>query len=79
MTVTSFGFKYELPWTPTWWSTSASCPTRTGCRSCGAPRHDPAVRDYVLAQDGTSLFLARLEALLETAMPKCVSRRASST
>jgi UPF0042 nucleotide-binding protein len=33
------------------------------------PGTDPAVRGYVLAQDATGLFLARLEALLETALP----------
>jgi UPF0042 nucleotide-binding protein len=33
------------------------------------PGTDPAVRDYVLAQADTGLFMARLEALLETALP----------
>jgi len=70
LTVASFGFKYGLPldadvvldvrflpnphWVP-------ELRPRTG--------QDPAVRDYVLAQDGTKEFMQRVEALLETALP----------
>jgi RNase adapter protein RapZ len=70
LTVASFGFKYGLPldadvvldvrflpnphWVP-------ELRPRTG--------QDPAVRDYVLAQDGTKEFMRRVEALLETALP----------
>ena len=40
VTVTSFGFKYGLPLTPTWWSTSFRS-TRTGYRAAPPPRHRP--------------------------------------
>src|SRR6266508_277026 len=70
VTVSSFGFKYGLPldadvvldvrflpnphWLP-------SLRPKTG--------QDRAVRDYVLAQDGTRAFMERVEALLEIALP----------
>jgi RNase adapter protein RapZ len=68
--VTSFGFKYGLPldadivldvrflpnphWVP-------ELRPRTG--------RDQAVREYVLAQDATKLFMERLEGMLEVALP----------
>ena len=68
--VTSFGFKYGLPldadivldvrflpnphWVP-------ELRPRTG--------QDQAVREYVLAQDATKLFMERLEGMLEVALP----------
>ena len=70
VTVSSFGFKYGLPldadvvldvrflpnphWIP-------GLRAKTG--------QDEAVRDYVLAQDGTRAFMERVEALLEIALP----------
>jgi len=70
VTVSSFGFKYGLPldadvvldvrflpnphWVP-------GLRPKTG--------QDRAVRDYVLAQDGTRAFMERVEALLEIALP----------
>jgi RNase adapter protein RapZ len=70
VTVASFGFKYGLPLdadmvvdvrflpNPHWVPELRPLP--------GTARE---VRDYVLAQDGTGLFMARLEALLEVALP----------
>ncbi len=68
--VASFGFKYGLPldadivmdvrflpnphWVP-------ELRSRTG--------QHPAVREYVLAQEGTKVFMERLEGLLEVALP----------
>ena len=68
--VTSFGFKYGLPldadivldvrflpnphWVP-------ELRPRTG--------QDQAVREYVLVQDATKLFMERLEGMLEVALP----------
>ena len=70
VTVSSFGFKYGLPldadvvldvrflpnphWVP-------GLRPKTG--------RDQAVRDYVLAQEGTREFMERVEALLEIALP----------
>src|SRR6185437_8107735 len=34
LNIVSFGYKYGLPGTPTWWPTAGSCPTRTGYPSC---------------------------------------------
>ena len=63
------GFKYGLPWTPTWWSTSASAQPAL-CRSCArSPAPTRRCATTCSPQDGTGLFLARLEALLETALP----------
>jgi RNase adapter protein RapZ len=74
VTVSSFGFKHGVPldadmvldvrflpnphWVP-------QLRPRTGL--------DPAVRDYVLAQEATGEFMARLEALLEVALPGYVN------
>jgi RNase adapter protein RapZ len=70
VTVASFGFKYGLPLdadvvldvrflpNPHW---VADLRPRTG--------QDPAVRNYVLGQDGTKAFMDRVEALLEIALP----------
>jgi RNase adapter protein RapZ len=70
VTVASFGFKYGLP---------LDADMVVDVRFLPNPHWVPelrplagtdrAVRDYVLAQDGTGLFLARLEALLEVALP----------
>jgi UPF0042 nucleotide-binding protein len=70
LTVASFGFKYGLPLdadvvldvrflpNPHW---VAELRPKTG--------QDPAVREYVLAQEGTNAFMQRVEALLEIALP----------
>ncbi|HEX8859662.1 MAG TPA: RNase adapter RapZ [Actinomycetes bacterium] len=70
LTVASFGFKYGLPLdadmvvdvrflpNPHWVPELRPLP--------GTARE---VRDYVHSQDGTGLFMARLEALLEVALP----------
>ncbi len=52
-------------WTPTWSSTSGSCPTRSGSRSCASyTGRDDAVRDYVLSQEGAEEFIGRYLELL---------------
>ena len=70
VTVTSFGFKYGLPLDADMVVDVRFLPNPHWVPELRPlPGTDPAVRDYVLAQDGTGLFLARLEALLETALP----------
>ena len=70
VTVASFGFKYGLPLDADMVVDVRFLPNPHWVPELRPlPGTDPAVRDYVLAQDGTGLFLARLEALLETALP----------
>ena len=70
ITVASFGFKYGLPLDADMVVDVRFLPNPHWVPELRPlPGTDPAVRDYVLAQDGTGLFLARLEALLETALP----------
>jgi UPF0042 nucleotide-binding protein len=70
VTVTSFGFKYGLPLDADMVVDVRFLPNPHWVPELRPlPGTDQAVRDYVLAQDGTGLFLARLEALLETALP----------
>ena len=69
-TVMSFGFKYGLPWTPTSWSTPASCPIRTGSRSCGrTAARTRRSRDYVLGQPDAEEFLDRYIDVLRLLIP----------
>ena len=70
VTVTSFGFKYGLPL-----DADMVLDVRFLPNPHWVPELRPltgqaqAVRDYVLAQDGTKTFLERLEGLLEVALP----------
>ncbi len=73
-TVMSFGYKYGMPVDADIVDRhAASCPTRTGCRSC-APLTglDDEVRDYVLSRPGAAEFLDRLG-------PDCSSRSSRGT
>ena len=70
VTVASFGFKYGLPLDADMVVDVRFLPNPHWVPELRPlPGTDPAVRDYVLAQDDTGLFMARLEALLETALP----------
>jgi UPF0042 nucleotide-binding protein len=70
VTVASFGFKYGLPLDADMVLDVRFLPNPHWVPELRPlPGTDPAVRDYVLAQDDTGLFMARLEALLETALP----------
>jgi UPF0042 nucleotide-binding protein len=70
VTVTSFGFKYGLPLDADMVVDVRFLPNPHWVPELRPLRGtDPPVRDYVLAQDGTGLFMARLEALLESALP----------
>src|SRR5215213_8084542 len=70
VTVTSFGFKYGLPLDADMVVDVRFLPNPHWVPELRPlPGTDPAVREYVLAQNDTGLFLARLEALLETALP----------
>ena len=70
VTVASFGFKYGLPLDADMVLDVRFLPNPHWVPELRPlPGTDPAVRGYVLAQDATGLFLARLEALLETALP----------
>ena len=70
VTVASFGFKYGLPLDADMVVDVRFLPNPHWVPKLRPlPGTDPAVREYVLAQNGTGLFLARLEALLETALP----------
>ena len=53
-----FGFKYGIPVDADFVADCGSCPTRTGCPSCGpAPGRDGRASDYVLGQPGAEEFL----------------------
>ena len=68
-TVLSFGFKYGLPLDADMVVDVRFLPNPHWVPELRPLKGtDPAVRDYVLAQRDTGLFLARLEALLETAL-----------
>jgi len=70
VTVASFGFKYGLPLDADMVVDVRFLPNPHWVPELRPlPGTDQAVRDYVLAQDGTGLFMARLEALLEVALP----------
>src|SRR5919112_1285263 len=70
VTVASFGFKYGLPLDADMVVDVRFLPNPHWVPELRPlPGTDPAVRDYVLAQNDTGLFMARLEALLETALP----------
>src|SRR5829696_657001 len=70
VTVASFGFKYGLPLDADMVVDVRFLPNPHWVPELRPLKGtDPAVRDYVLAQSDTGLFLARLEALLETALP----------
>ena len=56
-----------FPSTPTWCSTCASCPIRTGCPSCATtPGSSPTSATTCWASRAAAEFLERLEALLQT-------------
>jgi RNase adapter protein RapZ len=70
VTIASFGFKYGLPLDADMVVDVRFLPNPHWVPELRPlPGTDKAVRDYVLAQDGTGLFLARLEGLLEVALP----------
>ena len=70
ITVTSFGFKYGLPLDADMVVDVRFLPNPHWVPELRPlPGTDKRVRDYVLAQNDTGLFMARLEALLEIALP----------
>jgi UPF0042 nucleotide-binding protein len=70
VTVASFGFKYGLPLDADMVVDVRFLPNPHWVPELRPkPGTDPAVRDYVLGQQDTGLFMARLEALLEIALP----------
>src|SRR4029453_8453507 len=70
VTVTSFGFKYGLPLDADMVVDVRFLPNPHWVAELRPlPGTDKRVRDYVLAQNDTGLFMARLEALLEIALP----------
>jgi RNase adapter protein RapZ len=70
VTVASFGFKYGLPLDADMVVDVRFLPNPHWVPELRPkPGTDPAVRDYVLGQQGTGEFMTRLEALLEIALP----------